>query len=137
MQLRNTLEAVQGKQADGLADLQKKLHFIRQQAEKLQSCMDAWNTSNSWNSTSDDRRDRDAGPQDGATRAQVSLSDTIPPPAPSSPPARTEQLGTQSTPPPVNATGMPSPEFVQFSMQMWRMQQEIAQQNSRNSPQRP
>ena len=137
VQLRNTLEAVQGKQADGLADLQKKLHFIRQQAEKLQSCMDAWNTSNSWNSTSDDRRDRDAGPQDGATRAQVSLSDTIPPPAPSSPPARTEQLGTQSTPPPVNATGMPSPEFVQFSMQMWRMQQEIAQQNSRNSPQRP
>ena len=138
VQLRNTLEAVQGKQADGLADLQKKLHFIRQQAEKLQSCMDAWNTSNSWNSTSDDRRDRDAGPQDGgATRAQVSLSDTIPPPAPSSPPARTEQPGTQSTPPPVNATGMPSPEFVQFSMQMWRMQQEIAQQNSRNSPQRP
>ena len=48
VQVRNTLGAVQAKQADGLVDLQKKLHFIRQQAERLQSCMDAWNTSNSW-----------------------------------------------------------------------------------------
>ena len=33
--------------------------------------------------------------------------------------------------------GMPSPEFVQFTMNMWRMQQELAQQNSMNSMPRP
>ena len=33
--------------------------------------------------------------------------------------------------------GMPSPEFVQFTMNMWRMQQEMAQQNSMNSMPRP